>query len=73
MVTKEDLMAFHSNKELQIVLAQVEIETKGDNQLDYWSTPPMTFGETRWDSARLIFQSNETPILNFEAQDLEMI
>jgi hypothetical protein len=34
MVTKGDLMTFHSNKELEIALEQAKLKTKGVNQLD---------------------------------------
>jgi hypothetical protein len=45
MVIKGNLTAFHNNKELEIALKQVELETKGDNQLDQWSIPPTTSRE----------------------------
>ncbi len=73
MVTKGDVTTFHNNKELEIALEQAKLETKGVNQFDQWSIPLMTCGEPRWDPTGLIFQSKETPILNFKAQDLEMI
>ncbi len=45
MVTKGDLTAFHSNKELEIILEHAKLETEGVNQLDQWNTPPMTSRE----------------------------
>ncbi len=42
---KGNLTTFHNNKELEIALEQVELETKGDNQLDQWSIPPTTSRE----------------------------
>ncbi len=70
MVTKGDLTAFHSNKELEIVFEQAKLEIENVNQLDQWSTPPMTSKELMWDPTRLIFHSNETLVPNSEAQDL---
>ncbi len=62
-------MAFHSNKELEIILEHAKLEIEGVNQLDQWSTPPMTSREPIQDL--IVFWSNETPIPNLKPKILK--